>query len=152
MSAESRRRRSAIALWATWSMVMCFSIPAYACTVEVAPLAFGSINPLDASDSDSVTTLSVVCPSDTPYTATVNAGTGSFTTRHMTGAQGSLDYQLYTEASRSLIWGDGSAGTNSIAGTAGTTGDTHNLYGRVPAQAQAVPGSYSDTLLVTITY
>lgn len=128
------------------------SVPALACTVDVAPLSFGSVNPLDGVDTDSVTTLSVTCPSDTAYAATVNAGPGGFSDRRMTGAQGSLGYQLYTEASRSLIWGDGSAGTNAIAGTAGTAGETHNLYGRVPAQPLAVPGSYSDTLLVTITY
>lgn len=128
------------------------SAPAFACTVDVSPLLFGNINPLDGVDVDSATTLSVTCPSDTAYVATANAGTGSYTDRRMNGSQGNLAYQLYTEASRTLVWGDGSAGTNAIAGTAGAAGTMHNIYGRIPSQPMAVPGSYSDTLLITISY
>jgi spore coat protein U-like protein len=127
-------------------------IPALACTVEVASLAFGNIDPLDGFDTDSVTTLTVSCPVDTQYSASVSAGSGTFADRHMGDGIHTLNYQLFTEASRSLVWGDGSAGTNVIQGTAGSTGASHSIYGHVPAQPYAVPATYSDTLLVTITY
>jgi spore coat protein U-like protein len=125
---------------------------AFACNVDVAPLSFGSINALDARDTDSTTTITVTCPAATAYTATASSGSGSFTGRQMTAPQGRLDYQLYTEASRSLVWGDGSAGTNTVSGTADPIGDTQTVYGRVPAQPLAVPGTYADTILVTISY
>jgi spore coat protein U-like protein len=128
------------------------SAPALACNVDVAPLSFGTINALEIHDTDSTTTITVTCPAATTYTATAGAGTGSYAERQMTAAQGHLDYQLYTEASRSLVWGDGSAGTNTLAGTAGPTGDTQTVYGRVPAQPLAIPGTYADTILVTISY
>lgn len=126
--------------------------PAAACTIDIAALSFGSIDPLANAASDSVTTFTVTCPVDTAYSATVTAGAGSYADRRMTSAGGTLDYQLYTEASRSLVWGDGSAGTSVISGSAGPAGVTRSLYGRVPAQPMAIPGSYSDTLLVTVTY
>lgn len=127
-------------------------LPAIACGINVAPLSFGSINPLDRIDTDSVTVVTVTCPADTPFSMAASAGNGSYVERRMTSGSSWLAYQLYVEASRTLIWGDGTAGTGVISGNAGTAGVATNVYGRVPAQPLAVPGAYNDTLVVTVTY
>ena len=142
----------AIAIKATAAALVLACLPAEACDVEVAPLSFGSINPLDRMDSDSATVLTVTCPSDTSFSAAASAGNGTFAERRMTSGSSALAYQLYVEASRSLVWGDGTAGTSVISGSAGPAGATSNVFGRVPAQPFAVPGAYGDTLVVTITY
>lgn len=152
MNVPDSRKRAAVRWPSSLLLVLLCAGPSAACTVDVAPMAFGSIDPIANADTDSVTTLTVTCPADTAYSATVSAGAGTYADRRMTGAQGALSYQIHTEASRSLVWGDGSGGTTALSGTAGPAGETRNLYGRVPAQPMAIPGSYSDTLLVTVTY
>lgn len=51
---------------------------------------------------------------------------------------------------RGRRWGDGSPGTATVNGS-GTT-HTFTVYGRIPARQNAVVGSYSDTITVTITF
>ena len=64
-----------------------------------------------------------------------------------------LNYQIYTNASRTTIWGDGSNGTGSVAlpveipDSASAT-----LYGRVPALQSVPTGSYLDTIVVTVNF
>jgi spore coat protein U-like protein len=61
-----------------------------------------------------------------------------------------LSYNLYTDASRVTVWGDGSAGTATLNGDAEEA--TYTLYGRVPARQNVHTGEYTDTLIATVTY
>lgn len=69
-----------------------------------------------------------------------------------------LSYNLYTNSSRTTIWGDGTGGTsiisrNFILGLLGSITLTNNVYGRLPAgQTTAAVGSYGDTITVTVNY
>ncbi len=63
-----------------------------------------------------------------------------------------LSYNLYTDATHTMIWGDGTGGSTTVSGTADQSGTEHTIYGRVPWQPQAVPGSYSDSIVITISY
>lgn len=125
---------------------------AMACTVTVTPLAFGSIDPVARMPTESTGTLVVSCPTQTSYTLSIDGGNGTVGDRFMTGAADTLRYQLYTDASLSLVWGDGTAGTVTVAGSAGPADTTHVVYGRVPAQPLAKAGAYTDTLTVTVTF
>jgi len=105
--------------------------------------------------TDSTGTLVVTCPVESSYTVAIDGGSnGSVDLRNMSGAAGSeLRYQLYTDPSLALVWGDGTAGTMTVSGSAGPGTDaTHTIYGRVPAQPLARVGSYADTLTVTVTF
>ena len=48
-----------------------------------------------------------------------------------------LAYNLYREASRSIIWGDGTGGSAVGSGT----GATHTVYGRIPSRQNVYAGS-----------
>jgi spore coat protein U-like protein len=77
--------------------------------------------------------------------------------RSMSDGMGhSLNYNLYTNSSRSIVWGDGSAGTAKISDGyllgLGTVTREYSIYGRIPAGQNAYVGNYSDTPLVTISY
>lgn len=129
-----------------------------ACTVSGSVLNFGSaIDPLAVpTPVDATSTLSVQCTNTTPYTVALNAGSNAggasnFTARTMKSGANSLGYQLYLDTGRSTIWGDGTASSTS-SGTG--TGSTQSLtiYGRLPSLANVIPGSYTDTVTVTVSY
>jgi spore coat protein U-like protein len=68
-----------------------------------------------------------------------------------------LQYNLYTTAALGTVFGDGTAGTATVAGTGAgvATAVAVTVYGQLPDNATnqaAVPGAYSDTITVTVTY
>jgi spore coat protein U-like protein len=89
-------------------------------------------------------------------TAALSSGmSGTFTARTMSnGTGGTLRYNLYTIAADSVVWGDGTGGsqtqTLTINGLGSVTVNA-TVYGLVPLQDPA-PGSYSDTITVTVNY
>ncbi len=68
-----------------------------------------------------------------------------------------LQYNLYTTAGLLTIFGDGSGTTGTVAGTGlgVATVNTVQVFGQVPDSATnqaAIPGNYTDTITVTVTY
>lgn len=125
---------------------------ASACTVSATSAAFGTIDPLANTETLSTGIISVSCPESTSYTIALGPGNGDIDNRHMASGSHELSYNLYTDASRSIIWGDGTGGSATVSGTADSSGTDHTVYGRVPWQPSAVPGVYSDSIVVTISY
>jgi spore coat protein U-like protein len=63
-----------------------------------------------------------------------------------------LDYNLYTDPNRMVVWGDGISGVTVSGSGTGSTVD-HPVYGRIPGgQTGAYIGSYSDTITVTLSF
>jgi spore coat protein U-like protein len=126
------------------------------CTVSTSALAFGNVNTLSGSNVDGAGGISVTCTNGTDWSASAGVGSGAgadFTARQMTAGADLLSYNLYTDASRSTVWGDGTGATSTIDDTG--TGSVQNvsIYGRVGSgQTSAPAGSYADTVAVTVTY
>jgi spore coat protein U-like protein len=77
-------------------------------------------------------------------------GAGVFNPRKMSGT---ASYNVYIDAGRTLIWGDGTGGSNQDPFTnAGTQTWTITEYGQVPAAQDLAPGVYNDSLTVTVAY
>lgn len=130
-----------------------------ACTVSGTTLNFGaSIDPLAAETPlDATSTLSVQCTNTTPYTVSLNAGVNAggasnFGARLMKSGSNTLGYQLYLDAGRATVWGDGTSSSSTSAGTGTGSAQTLTIYGRLPSLANVVPGSYTDTVTVTVSY
>jgi spore coat protein U-like protein len=123
-----------------------------ACDVAVSPLAFGNINPLHGADSVSAATIVVTCAPATPYSVALSAGSGTHHARLMFSGANTLAYNLYSDASQIIIWGDGTSGTQVVDGSDAGSGSTHTIYAKVPTQPRAVPGAYADSIVVTVTY
>lgn len=124
-----------------------------ACNVVATNLNFGSLSLLNAN-VDATSTVTVQCTNTTPFNVGLNAGNGSGATvaaRKMTNGTKTIVYSLYQNAARTTVWGN-TVGTDTASGTG--TGSTQPLtvYGRVPAQATPAPGTYTDTIVVTVTY
>jgi spore coat protein U-like protein len=128
------------------------------CTVSATTLNFGSsIDPTVAAvPVDASTSMTVLCTNTTVYSvalnAGVNAGGGSnFSSRTIKNGTHTLGYQLYLDSLRSTVWGDGTA-SSVVPGVGIGTNQTLTIYGRLPSLTGAVPGTYTDTVTVTVTY
>ena len=135
------------------------------CTAGASGIAFGVYNPLSAVANASTGTLQVTCNGTgngtTRVTLNVSLSTGlsgSFATRKMFSGVNALNYNIFWSTAHNQIIGDGSGG--SVAGSVGPflidAGDssvvTETFYGLIPASQNVSPGSYSDVIIVTVTY
>jgi len=142
---------------------------AASCTLNTTSAIFGSYD--NTLNETAVATFSGTCskgggadPDMTGATVKLSTGTSnSFASRQMAKGTDRLNYNLYTSAARTTIWGDGTGGSGTVAalvvqgnGKFLNNNSSRNFsiaaYGRIPAGQDAVPGAYSDTITVTITY
>lgn len=125
--------------------------PAMAATCSVTPqgVSFGSYDPLSASALDGVGNINVACDVAVSFTVSLSAGSGTFAERRMPSATSHLAYNLYTDASRSTVWGDGIS-ASTVSGS-GSNVDL-SVYGRINALQNVPAESYSDTIAVTVSY
>lgn len=130
------------------------------CTLNIiSAVGFGSYDPFSATPLDSNGQLNVTCAGTgtTPdFTLTLSSGNaGSYTPRQMASGLQTLNYNLYLNAGRTTIWGDGTSGTSVVSETRNckAAGCNYVVYGRIPAsQTSAAVGSYSDSITVTIVF
>jgi spore coat protein U-like protein len=129
-------------------------------SISATSLAFGAYSPALATPQQSTMTVTATCtgiltPGGTlpPFTVAMSAGGGAFTQRLMSSGTHTLRYQLYTSATFSTVWGDGTGSTSTVAGgNNGLTTQTITGYGLIPISQYVTPGSYSDTITVTVSY
>jgi len=140
-------------------------VHAQTCTVSSTAAAFGTYAPLPGSGSavSTTATVTVVC---NPGVISVNisyviafsiGGAASYATRSMGGASPRLRYQLYRDSGDTQIWGDGTAGTYTVAdgytlGLILPITRTYTAYGLIAANTPAAVGMYTDTIMITLTY
>jgi len=123
------------------------------CAVNASTLNFGAAGVL-RSALDATSSVTVTCTNSAPYTLALDGGLSAATNpalRKMTQGAQTITYGLYQDAGRSQPWGD-STGTNTVAGTGSGLSQSFTVYGRVPAQATPGPGTYTDTVVVTLSY
>lgn len=124
-------------------------------------VSFGSYDPVDVNASaalDANGSFDVKCTKGGSGTLKIDNGlydaNASGTTRAMkeTGSSNYLNYDLYTSAGRTVVWDD-TSNTVSYGPAANANNVTQSVFGRIPgAQVNAIAGSYSDTVVVTVSY
>jgi spore coat protein U-like protein len=126
------------------------------CTVSTSALAFGNVDSTSASNVDATGGLSITCTNGSAWTASAGVGAGSgasYANRRMTAGSDLLNYNIYTSAARTTVWGDGTASTGTIGGTGSGSAQSITVYGRIAGGQTGVPvGSYADTVAVTVSY
>lgn len=123
------------------------------CLVSATDLNFGAYNPA-AGALDGTSTITATCTAATPYEIGLSAGNGTSatTTRAMTdGASAQLDYELYSDATRTTIWGALAGATVTQTSLAGGA-VAYTVYGRIPASQYVPAANYADTVTVTVAY
>ncbi|WP_181952574.1 Csu type fimbrial protein [Vulcaniibacterium gelatinicum] len=153
-------------------LFFCFAGLAQAqdCRLTTNPLAFGTYDPVETvAPLDASTQFLVDCrdPSRVTFTATLSPGnSGTYTPRELRLGTSRLPYNLYRDAARTIVFGDGTGGTQAAVCRTGTTGNgctgsnppgpdrraTVPVYGRIPLGADPAAGPHSDTIIVTVTF
>ena len=94
-----------------------------ACTVNSAGLAFGDYDPNALSPTDAIANVTVECQTKrTPFSATLDRGAGTFAQRQMVQGGERLGYNIYLNAARSVVFGDGTGGSSGVSCISGGGG------------------------------
>jgi spore coat protein U-like protein len=133
---------------------------AKACTLTAAGIAFGAYDPRSAAGNGNPGMVNLVCPAGVtaPIAALGGGLSGAVDRREMRSSTGeTLQYNLYTTAARTVVWGNGTLGTvsqalsgNSVSG--GSRSFSRTIFGRRPGRQNVGPGSYSDMVTLTVTF
>ncbi len=127
---------------------------ASSCSFSATALAFGTYDPLSVTDKLGTSTVNVTCNLLAPYTLKLDGGsvnTDILARKMGDGGANRLNYQLYTSALLSTVWGDGVNGS-TVTGTGTGLSVPHTVHG-VIANGQNVPnGSYADTITVSLDF
>ena len=129
------------------------------CSATATTLAFSPYTP-GGGVITSNGTISVKCTKNTPFTVALNGGTttgGTIAQRLLALGANTLQYNLFTTAALTQVFGDGSGTSKTGAGTGAgvATATTVTVFGQLPdsvANQAAVAGNYTDTITVTVTY
>jgi len=122
---------------------------------NISTMDFGTVFQNLTQNVDSTATITVTCNGGQGANGYhVGLGDGLNSTsgqRRLQGPGGYLNYGLYRDAQRTSNWGN-SNGYNDVSGTGNGQPQTLTVYGRVPAQATPGVGTFTDTVVVTISY
>jgi spore coat protein U-like protein len=122
-----------------------------ACSVTAQPLDFGTTNAFATAIDTSSATM-VKCTPLAAYTVFVsygaNAGAGTQRKLKSTTTAATVNYDIYSDASRTTAWSP----TVGVTGVGTGLDQPMTLYGRVPTQSAVAAGDYKDTVTVTVNY
>jgi spore coat protein U-like protein len=123
---------------------------------SVTGINFGAYDVFNSSHTDSTGSITYTCVSLlTPITIDLSKGNASsYVTRQMRQSTNTLEYNLFLDATRTTIWGDGTGGSSRYGPIMPPllTQVTVTVYARIPARQNARVGSYTDTITVTINF
>ena len=136
------------------------------CTVSATSVAFGSYTPLQPSALIGTGTMTAICTVDShknTLTVDLSSGmSGSFITRTLTTTVGTttypLNYNLYQDAANTLIWGDGTGGSQADTVTITRHGNNNTIttndtvYGAVAPAQDPAPGIYTDSITISVNF
>ncbi len=128
------------------------------CNLSVFALSFGKYDVFAANRSRSATRILVDCRRPTgPIRPRVELSTGSsqnFARRTQLSGSNVLTYNIYVDPALTQIAGDGSSGTSVLYLDRGPPGPVRHvdLYGAIDPRQFAAPGTYFDTVYVTLIF
>ncbi len=78
-------------------------------------------------------------------------GSGQIAARKLSGPNGAtLNYQLYKDSAKTKVFGRGAKGRTVTIGSSGSASVL--VVGRIPAGQTVAPGTYTDTVHITVTF
>lgn len=124
---------------------------------STSTLAFGTVDQSTAN-IDNQGAVSLICTATTPWVLHTDSGINALSTqkrmKHASQAD-TLNYNIFTDNSRSVPFpvAAGTPGSGPASDTGNGQTQTVTVFGRIPSgQTLPRPGTYSDTLTVTVTY
>ena len=155
---------SAVNTWATTGTTS-FNVTATVindCTIGSTNIAFGNYDPTSATAVTAQGSVTAKCTKGDAVSVALNQGsnpatgsTAAVPARQMVNGTNLLPYHIYIAATGTTEWGTGTVGTNEPAAQTAasvSTSLTFTTYGSLPAGADVPAGSYSDTVIATVTF
>jgi spore coat protein U-like protein len=133
------------------------------CIIGSTNIAFGNYDPTSATTVTAQGAVTAKCTKGDAVSVALNQGanpagasTAAVPARQMANGTNLLPYHIYIAAAPSATeWGAGTVGTNEPAAQTSATVNTaltFTTYGSLPAGADVPAGSYSDTVIATVTF
>jgi spore coat protein U-like protein len=114
------------------------------CTLNGGSLPFGAYT---GDQNDATGEFTYQCTPGTSITLSLDQGVNGERTMVESGG-GSLPYELYSDSSRTTVWGVDTSGLDVPPTSAEV--ETAQVFGRIEAGEQAPAGDYSDTVQITL--
>jgi len=144
-----------------------WAAPKTSCTLDgTSVMAFGTYDPMGNVDVDAQGQVSYRCGNGNNVRGggigkgrlvvqiSLSAGNAGNFQRYMQGPRDRMNYNLYMDAPRSQIWGDGTGGTRIYSEKAQPNNHvtTVPVFGRITGAQDVSVGQYLDNLVVTLNY
>lgn len=132
------------------------------CTISTTALAFGNYDPIVVNASanlDGTGTVTITCTLNDAVTIMLGEGLHASAPSPTNPARrlsdgattpNYLSYVLYSDSARSTVWGNDA--TVAVAATGTGAANAHTVYGAVNSGQNKPFGSYSDTVVATVTF
>lgn len=147
-------------LMATPAEAACAPLSLCSCTTTATGVSFGTYDPTASGTRTTTGNVHVFCTLLVAIAGsfTIDLSTGgsnSYSGRTLRNGASSLRYNLFTDNARSQIWGNGTGGSANVSQS--FTGlllidRTATIYGSIAAGQNVPAGTYSDTIIVTVSY
>jgi spore coat protein U-like protein len=111
----------------------------------VGDIDFGNYDPTDATPTDADGSVTIRATTGMIYTVYIGSD------RSMTLGADTLNYELYSDAARTSVWGS-TEPTGETYTSSSNAEATHPIYGRLAALQDVGDGAYSDTVTITVEW
>jgi spore coat protein U-like protein len=126
------------------------------CAITTTALAFGTYDPIVANLTVPLDgTGGVVIRCNRGTVTTIGLGLGlnpSGSVRRMIQGADFLTYELYNESTRSVVWTNSGAGLLTTPAAPSKAPVTFTVYGRVAIDQDVPAGTFTDTVIATVTF
>lgn len=119
------------------------------CIVSTVAVSFGTYDVTAGDPLNAVGSVNVKCKPDAMTVVKLDPGrhsAGRFNPRTLLAVGNNLNYNLYTDAACTMIWGDGTGNTFT------QPGGNLTVYGRIPQLQKVNPGVYSDFVTIMVEW
>ncbi len=132
------------------------------CSISSSNIAFGNYDPTSTTAITAQGAITALCTMGDSVSVALGQGsnaaassTAAVPVRQMASGIQKLPYHIYMASSGSVEWGTGTIGTNQPAAQTSAsvkTALTFTTYGTILAGLDVPAGSYTDTVVATVTY
>lgn len=142
-----------LVLGQTWSLQVETFVTSQCHINQTSTLNFGTVPGLLTDNVDGASAISLTCTNALPYYVGLDNGQhADGAIRRMQGPNGYIQYELYRDSQRTQRWGNAGDNTDKAPGTGTGSSQAFTVYGRVMPQTFTSSGTFSDTIVVTVTY
>jgi spore coat protein U-like protein len=123
--------------------------------ISLTTVSFGAYNVFSKSpNNNGIGSFTILCQSGGGSNFVVTLSTGqsnNYASRVMMSGGNRLYYNLYTSAARTVVWGDGTGGSNVMTAAKHST-TALSVFGQIPAGQNAFVGTYTDNITIIVNF